>query len=126
MYCCNHSSRKLVEAVLGFEVAEKNEFVVMVDHWVAIIKANGVAAALAGVAELWRGSELGDELSEIGDLRPAAMKLKQPILEALQDEGLVLVPSYNREVTPDRNLIYHLGVGGFHRSHQVRIRSDDP
>jgi len=54
------------------------------------------------------------------------MKLKQPILEALQDEGLVLVPSYNREVTPDRNLIYHLGVGGFHRSHQVRIRSDQP
>ena len=39
-------------------------------------------------------------------------------LGLLNEQGLVQVPTYSREVDEDRNLIYHLGVGGFHRSHQ--------
>ena len=32
---------------------------------------------------------------------------------------MVSVPTYNRDITPTRNIIYHMGVGGFHRSHQA-------
>lgn len=35
------------------------------------------------------------------------------------ERRLVSVPPYNREITEDRNLIFHFGVGGFHRSHQA-------
>eukprot|EP00238_Polyblepharides_amylifera_P002005 CAMPEP_0196585382 /NCGR_PEP_ID=MMETSP1081-20130531/50433_1 /TAXON_ID=36882 /ORGANISM="Pyramimonas amylifera, Strain CCMP720" /LENGTH=1314 /DNA_ID=CAMNT_0041906905 /DNA_START=249 /DNA_END=4193 /DNA_ORIENTATION=- len=119
MYCGNASSRKLVDAIFGYEVSEQAAFVASVDTWVDIIKGEGLAAALQGVAELWKGSEIGDDLSDIGDLAPGPVKLRMQILEALKDEGAVLVPTYNREITPERNLIYHMGVGGFHRSHQA-------
>jgi len=119
MYTCNASARKLVEAVLGYEVAEKNEFVASVDHWASIIKDKGVSDALLKVSDLWKGSEFGDELSEIGEVHTGPLKLNRHVLDALGYEGLVSVPTYNREITPDKKLIYHFGVGGFHRSHQA-------
>lgn len=64
-------------------------------------------------------SQFGDELSEIGEVHTGPLKLNRHVLDALGYEGLVSVPTYNREITPDKKLIYHFGVGGFHRSHQA-------
>ena len=47
------------------------------------------------------------------------VKLCAANLGVINNLGLVSVPTYNREITDDRNLIFHLGVGGFHRSHQA-------
>ena len=43
------------------------------------------------MSDLWKGSEFGDELSEMGEVHPGPLKLNRYILEALQDEGLVQV-----------------------------------
>jgi len=45
--------------------------------------------------------------------------LLQENLQRIAANGMVSVPNYNRELTPDRPVIVHLGVGGFHRSHQA-------
>eukprot|EP00959_Pyramimonas_sp_CCMP1952_P159927 3344955-Pyramimonas_sp.AAC.2 len=42
----------------------------------------------------------------------------QTLEEAIGEAGQVAVPTYNRDIAAKRHLIYHMGVGGFHRSHQ--------
>lgn len=121
MYCGNSSSKKMIDVMFGAEVGDKAEFVAMVDEWVSEIKSGGVEAALRIVPDRWKGSEIGDELSEIGDLNMevGALKLSTRYLEAIGDVGMVSVPTYNRDIAEKTSLIYHFGVGGFHRSHQA-------
>lgn len=47
------------------------------------------------------------------------LELAQSQLENIALDGKVTVPTYNRELTPDRPVMMHLGVGGFFRSHQA-------
>ena len=49
MFCCNASSRKLVEGVLGYEVAQSNEFVASVDHWTSVRASPAVPASTEDV-----------------------------------------------------------------------------
>eukprot|EP00976_Prorocentrum_cordatum_P112297 1195509-Prorocentrum_minimum.AAC.1 len=42
-----------------------------------------------------------------------------PTHQAIGEAGQVAVPTYNRDIAAKRHLIYHMGVGGFHRSHQA-------
>jgi mannitol 2-dehydrogenase len=52
------------------------------------------------------------------------LQLSTSNLGLLNEQGLVQIPTYSREIDADRNLIYHLGVGGFHRSHQAVYLND--
>lgn len=49
----------------------------------------------------------------------ASVELSQSQLDHIASTGLATVPTYNRELTPDRPVMIHLGVGGFFRSHQA-------
>jgi len=48
-----------------------------------------------------------------------ALRLSQSRLGDIAASGKATVPSYPRTLTPDHNVMIHLGVGGFFRSHQA-------
>jgi mannitol 2-dehydrogenase len=64
-------------------------------------------------------SVVGDAAHTAGPFMAGPVKLCASNLGVINRLGLVSVPTYSREMTQDRNLIFHLGVGGFHRSHQA-------
>ena len=55
---------------------------------------------------------------------PVHLSLHTANLGLLNEQGLAQIPTYDRNIDEERNLIFHLGVGGFHRSHQAVYLND--